>query len=803
MAPTTSFGGDNSGFQAGVINGSVNTQFHYHAPLERPETPPDPSIVIPFSRDTDFVERKILDQIHRKCIVSGSRTALVGLGGVGKSQLAIEYAYRTRERSPETWVFWVHASNAARFEESFQHIANCVKIFGRLNPQANIVQLVHDWLCDDRKGKWVLILDNVDDAGFLKGRKSRRAGDTGGIQDGNSRPLVSYLPQCSHGSILITSRSGEAALQLVRHDDIIKVDSMEKREALELFRRKVGPEIDHDGTDDLVEELESIPLAITQAAAYIREQGSRYSVRKYLQDYQKNDRKKERLLGKQGGMDRRDWEAENCIIITWQISFEYIQTTRRSAAELLFLMSFFDRQGIPDNLLRNRDKQGNAAQDAEHQNEGSWTKYDDEHNVCDEDSTSQSSTDDEFEDDVSILRQFSFISANKDGTTFEMHRLVQLATRKWLEADGQTERWKEQFIKNLDAELPTGEYENWIKCKALFPHAQSAAAQKPKEKGYLDVWASVLYKAAWYALEMGKGVEAENMSVRAMQVRKTILGDEDKDTLSGMVMVGLAYTLTGRWDDAEKLEVQIMETFKTKLGVDHPDTLTSMANLASTYRNQGRWDEAEKLFVQVMETSKTKLGVDHPNTLTSMNNLASTYRNQGRWDDAEKLEVQVMETSKTKLGVDHPDTLTSMANLASTYRDQGRWDDAEKLEVQVMETSKTKLGVDHPSTLTSMANLASTYRNQGRWDDAEKLDVQVMETRKTKLGVDHPDTLTSMNNLAFTWKGNGKEIEAVRLMEDCVRGRKRVLGANHPHFISSCTALDIWKAEQEDAVLSI
>jgi hypothetical protein len=69
--------------------------------------------------------------------------------------------------------------------------------------------------------------------------------------------------------------------------------------------------------------------------------------------------------------------------------------------------------------------------------------------------------------------------------------------------------------------------------------------------------------------------------------------------------------------------------------------------------------------------------------------------------------------------------------------------------------------------------------------------------------VDHPDTLTSMNNLAFTWKGNGKEIEAVRLMKGCVRVRERVLGANHPHFISSCTALDAWRAEHEDAILPI
>jgi hypothetical protein len=113
-------------------------------------------------------------------------------------------------------VFWVHASNAARFEESFREVANRVKIPGRQNPTANIFQLVHDWLCDERNGKWALIMDNVDDAGFLvEARRTRQEGQTNGIEGGNSRSLVLYLPQCSHGSILITTRSEDEALNLV------------------------------------------------------------------------------------------------------------------------------------------------------------------------------------------------------------------------------------------------------------------------------------------------------------------------------------------------------------------------------------------------------------------------------------------------------------------------------------------------------------------------------------------------------------------------------------------------------------
>jgi hypothetical protein len=98
----------------------------------------------------------------------------------------------------------------------------------------------------------------------------------------------------------------------------------------------------------------------------------------------------------------------------------------------------------------------------------------------------------------------------------------------------------------------------------------------------LAEWASILYKAAWYALRMGKGVEAEEMSVQAMNVRKRILGQDHNNTLDTVAMVGLAYKLRGRWDAAEELFVQVMKTRKTKLGADHPDTLTSMNNLAFT-----------------------------------------------------------------------------------------------------------------------------------------------------------------------------------------------------------------------------
>ena len=233
-------------------------------------------------------------------------------------------------------MFWVHASNAARFEQSFRDIANCVKISGRQNPQTNIFQLVHDWLRSDRKGKWVLILDNVDDASFLvKAQSTGQDGHTNGRGSEKVRSLVEYLPQCPNGSILITSRSKSAALKVVEQRDIITVEPMDRADGLALFERKLGWHDDGEDVVELAAVLEFMPLAIVQAAAYISQRVPRYSVRQYLQDFRRSDCKKTSLLNCDGEQLRRDREAKNSIIITRQISSDHICEIRPSAADLL------------------------------------------------------------------------------------------------------------------------------------------------------------------------------------------------------------------------------------------------------------------------------------------------------------------------------------------------------------------------------------------------------------------------------------------------------------------------------------
>jgi hypothetical protein len=385
-----------------------------------------------------------------------------------KSQLAIEHAYRTHKQSPETWVFWVHASNAARFEQSFRDMADRVKIAGRRDPQANIFKLVHDWLCDCKQ-RWLLVLDNVDDARFLLENPVTQSRTV-------SQPLREYLPHCQPGSILVTTRNKEAALKLVNQRDVVNVDPMDEAQALALFEKKLGAQGDSGDVAELATALEYMPLAIVQAAAYISQRAPRYPVAKYLEEFRKSERKRSSLLSYDNGQLHRDWEATNSIVVTWQISFEYIQQTRSSAADLLSLMSFFDRQGIPEDLLRPRTERLEAQTNQ-------TEKVKDDGDSDSEDDTSQSGVgDDEFEDDIVALRNFCFVSVDTSRTSFEMHALVQLATRKWLEANSTLEQWKQQFVSNLCAAFPTGEYENWTACQALYAHTKAAVGQEPKDE---------------------------------------------------------------------------------------------------------------------------------------------------------------------------------------------------------------------------------------------------------------------------------------------------------------------------------
>jgi tetratricopeptide (TPR) repeat protein len=677
-----------------------------------------------------------------------------------KSQLAIEHCYRTAEQSPETWVFWAHASNPARLEQSFWEIAHQVKVRGRKDAQADVFKLVRDWLRNEKNGRWLLVLDNADDAGVLSPPPSNSHTSPTGASTSTSglqRHLSEYVPPSRHGSVLVTSRTRRAALQIVEDSDVVLIEPMHDADARALLYKKLGDKVDRsDGIAELAAALEYMPLALVQAAAYIRERTPRSSVRQYLAEYCESDSRKTSLLNQAAGHLRRDKAASNSVLLTWQISFDHVRSRRKSATDLLSLMSFFDRQGIQEALLRD---------------------------------PSGTTDDDNFEDNILILRDYSFITVAKEANTFEMHNLVQLATRTWLENQGQLNRWRERFISNICADMPTGQYENWQKCQVLFPHARAALAQQPQGKDSLKKWALLLYKAAWYAIERGQVGEAEHMSTVSMKVRQEVFGKENAETLSSMHMVGIAKRLGAKYKEAEVINRETLALYQTVLGREHHSTLTSMSTLAGVLESQGKYEEAEVMNRQTLALKEIVLGHEHPDTLTSISNLAGVLESQGKYEEAEAMNRQTLVLRETVLGREHPGTLASMSNLAGVLESQGKYEEAEAMNRQTLVLRETVLGRKHPWTLASMSNLAGVLESQGKYKEAEAMNRQTLVLRETALGRKHPDTLISMSDLALVLSCQGKYEEAEAMNRQTLVLRETVLGREHPDTLASISNL--------------
>jgi tetratricopeptide (TPR) repeat protein len=617
------------------------------------------------------------------------------------------------------WVFWAHASNTARLEQSFREIADQVKVRGHKDPQADVFKLVHDWLRDKKNGQWLLVLDNADDATVLSPPPSNgqtwpedNGADcgTGGGSSSSAlqQHLSRYLPPSTHGSVLVTSRTRRAAMQIVEDSDILPIEPMHDATAHVLLYKKLGDKVDRsDGIAELAAALEYMPLALVQAAAFIRERAPRCSVQQYLAEYRESDSRKSSLLNRAAGHLRRDKAASNSVLLTWQISFEHIRSSRRSAADLLSLMAFFDRQMIQESLLRNP---------------GSTTDND------------------SFEDDVLTLRDYSFITVTMEANAFEMHNLVQLATRTWLEHQGQLHRWQGRFISNLCAEMPTGQHENWQKCQVLFPHARAALAQRPQDKDSLKEWALLLYKASWYACARGKAGDVEHMSTLSMEVRHEVFGEENAETLSSMHMIARARILGGKYEAAEAMNRQTLALSEAVLGREHPSTLATMSNLAGVLDHQGKYKEAEAMNRQTLALKRSVLGREHPDTLTTMSNLAGVLNRQGKYKEAEAMNRQTLALSESVLGREHPSTLTTMSNLALVLNRQGKYEEAETMNRQTLALSESVLGRKHPDTLTSIYCLAHLLAQLRCYPESLALYERACAGYHIVFGDNHPTT---------------------------------------------------------------
>ncbi|KAG8792095.1 hypothetical protein FRC12_007206 [Ceratobasidium sp. 428] len=655
---------------------------------------------------------------RRVCVVHG-------LGGSGKTQIALKAVERTKEKWSD--IIYVDATTRETIIASLKGFA-LGKMLGETYEHAL------RWLELTRR-HWLLVFDNADDPDLR---------------------ISDFIPGGSCGSVLITTRLRTLVTlgQPQGPESECAVSGMDAEEGLELLLKTVRiqdqtlPSEELESATQLVRNLGCLALAIIHAGAYIWYFKSSFTG--YRERYQEHTQSALEQSGKLTGSTE---EYEKTMHTTWAMSYQRLQPRTQ---QLLGLMAYLHHGGITEDIFRraasNRNRTPaippNDEQAAIHtyvknylelflDTQGQW------------DSTKFSATIDE-------LLVYSLISFDRINKAYTLHVLVQDWTCATISESNTAAVSHTSRLLALSID-ESAEMESRI-------HQIQLSLHMYKLENLTKIDEDDAY---WFALAYDKNAqwrEAEKLEARVVDARKRALGEWHPDTLTSMNNLALIYQSQARWTEAETLHTRVLETRKQTFGERHPDTLASMVALGLVYQSQGQWDKAEDLQMQALNARKQVLGKLHLDTLASMNKLATVYESQRRWDEAASLHAQVLEASKQVLGERHPETLVSMRQLAYTYESRCLWDEAGALQLQVLKARKQVLGEWHPDTLTTLNDLAiiSTiiYKLQGRQDEAATLRKEVLEVSKQVLGERHRDTLSSRDNLPLTYQPQDRRGEA-------------------------------------------
>jgi serine/threonine protein kinase len=288
---------------------------------------------------------------------------------------------------------------------------------------------------------------------------------------------------------------------------------------------------------------------------------------------------------------------------------------------------------------------------------------------------------------------------------------------------------------------------------------------------------------------LGLFAQAEPLLRHALELRRSTLGDRNKDTLQSMYQLAEVLTWEGKSDEAEKLCRQSLEGRRSVLGPAHRDTLISMNWLVWILFIEGKYADAEKLGREAVEDTKRALGLRDNITLSAMSRLGVVLSEEGKYPEAEATVRQVLETRRQTLGPENPDTVATTVNLANLLMNEGKFAESEKLFRDVLPITRRLYGPENPKTLMTVENMAITVKDQGRYPEAEKLERDALELELAKFGPDNRSTLITMSNLAETLAGEGKYSEAEQLLREAIDGKRRTLGPEHPSVFNSIDTL--------------
>ena len=669
-----------------------------------------------------------LEKIHESIGESGPLGPVIsGMGGVGKTQIALQYAWHYRAKYES--VLWVQAENEETLTQGFTKIAEELQLSYDVTKAESSVSAVKKWL--ESNQNWLLVIDNAD----------------------NPKLLSRFIPVDPKGRIIITSRA--KTFDEFGISSTIEIGQLSDDMSLEFLLKRSGKEsvdaIEEQAAKHLIQEVAGLPLALEQIAAYIKGTNSPFST--YLDLFRAHPLE---VLEKRGPEASHYMQT---IATTWSVNMEQLDNVQRS---IMHLSSFLAPNNIPFELIEN----GRATifNDSQGENITELTPV---------------------RELLEPLQRFSLISLNEDNNSYNVHRLVQAVTKQELNSSERL-NWLNRTISLLLTVYPAPDkIENWPTCERYSTHVSVVYDELHRAELVTEEIEQLLTNTGWYHMLRGKYSQAEPMIQSANDIIQKIRGISHPDSATSLNNLATFYQATGQYAEALPLYKQALAIRQELLGIDHPKSAESLDNLAVQYSAKGNYEKAEPLLKQSLEIRHRILGADHPDTGASYNNLASNLHSQGRYEEAEQLFRLGLEIRQRELGDHHPDTATSYNNVAYNLHSKGRYREAELLFRRGLKVRQQVLGEEHPDTATSYNSVASNLSELGRYEEAETLFRQGLEIRQRVLGEEHPSTATSYDRMAYSLSKQGRYKEAEALLRQGLEIRQQILGEKHPDTYTS------------------
>jgi tetratricopeptide (TPR) repeat protein len=529
--------------------------------------------------------------------------AITGLGGVGKTQLAVEYAYRHAREYDIVW--WVKS------EESIMMSADFASLGPELRPPIELaadldrnVAAVKRRL--EQTSRWLIVFDNALDAGSAR----------------------EILPRNSTGHILITSRD-QNWRAIARP---LPVSKLEREDAVKFLLERTG-QSDRNAANDLADELGDLPLALEQAGAYIETTG------KPIADYLRLFRDKQpEMIAR--GQPATGYEAT--VATTWNISFQSLRSESPAAADLLNLFAFFAPEAIRREWIvagaYHLPKMLMAA-------------------VINELA---------FDDIAAAFRRYSLVEVSAERNSFTIHRLVQVVMRVRMTGE-ESAKWTEAAARLVNVAFPGGDFheqpETWPLCGELLLHALSVTERAEAFKVANERTADLLNLIGVYLRVLARYAEAKGLHERALAIHEASFGPYHPRVAMGVNNLALVLMDLGDLAQARALFERALAIDEAFFGTDHPNMATAINNLALVFQNLGDLAQARKLFERALAIDEASFGTDHPNVARDVNNLATVLRHLGDLAQARKLFERALAISRKFLGDDHPNTRAVRGNL--------------------------------------------------------------------------------------------------------------------------------------------